>query len=180
MVSGIPRYRHRCSWKNGASKADSPLDKLLLQFQPAEPRKRHVEHQRRRRWTCHPTSDDPRFRPLAWWTQSVWPWPMDRCSLFACSPHPQSSGERLEQRIVAERLEQALCGPLRQEARTDSVVTVRGDEYNRNRLPPADQLTPTGSPRVRQRRTRRIQRSDTRGIAVAFCPRTRRHGGRPR
>ena len=31
-------------------------------------------------------------------------------------------------------------GPLREQARTDSVVTVRGDEHNRNRLPPACQF----------------------------------------
>src|ERR1700704_6549268 len=52
----------------------------------------------------------------------------------------QSFGERLEQCIVAERLEQALCGPQRQQARTDRCVTVRGDEHNRNRLPAARQF----------------------------------------
>src|SRR5258708_35626831 len=61
---------------------------------------------------------------------------MDPCLLFACFPRPKRVGERLEQRVVAERLEQALRGPLRQQARTDSFVTVRGDEHNRNRLPP--------------------------------------------
>src|SRR5438309_11494249 len=52
----------------------------------------------------------------------------------------QRFGERLEQRIVAERFEQALCGPQRQQAWTDSWVTVRGDEHNRNRLPAAYQF----------------------------------------
>src|SRR5436190_7152216 len=52
----------------------------------------------------------------------------------------QSFGERLEQRIVAEWFEQALCGPQRQQAWTDRWITVRGDEHNRNRLPAACQF----------------------------------------
>src|ERR1700682_2747998 len=65
---------------------------------------------------------------------------MNPLLVLARLPRSKGFGKRLEQRIVAERLEQALRSSQRYEARTDTGVTVRGDEHNRNRLPPACQF----------------------------------------
>ena len=42
------------------------------------------------------------------------------CTSLSCLPHPKRGVERVEQRRVAERLEQALDGALREQARTDA------------------------------------------------------------
>ena len=51
------------------------------------------------------------------------------------SVHPKSRIERLTQSRVAERLEQALHGTLFEQAWTDGLISVSGDEDDRNLFP---------------------------------------------
>src|ERR1700680_1663144 len=56
------------------------------------------------------------------------------------SAHSKSRIERLTQRRVAEWLEQALHGTLFEQAWTDGLIPVSGDEDDRNLLPAQRQL----------------------------------------
>jgi hypothetical protein len=51
------------------------------------------------------------------------------------SAHSKSGIERLPQSRIAERLEQALHGTLLEQAWTDGLITVSGDEDDGNLLP---------------------------------------------
>src|SRR5918995_1869973 len=70
-----------------------------------------------------------------------------RYSWSSCLPHPKRGVESVEQRRLAERLEQVLHCALREQARTDRPVSVGGDEDNRNLLLPADQFLLQFGPR---------------------------------
>src|SRR5512134_2805718 len=63
-----------------------------------------------------------------------------RCSWSSCLPHPKRGVERVVQRRLAERLEQALHCALREQTRTDRLVSVGGDEHNRDVPLAADQF----------------------------------------
>src|SRR5262249_32693500 len=56
------------------------------------------------------------------------------------SSHPQRGVQRIEQGGIAERLEEALHSALGEQPRPDGLVTVAGDEHDRNRVPPTYQF----------------------------------------
>src|SRR6185369_12215040 len=64
--------------------------------------------------------------------------PVDTSSSYLS--HPKCGVESVEQGRFAQRLEQALDGPCREQARADRLIVSRCDEHNRDDLPATDQF----------------------------------------